>query len=220
DVERPDFAHASPPTSLGSEVLSLIADATCGGPPLPHSSFMQRMLASTLAQARAARDLCVASLLDSVSSDNSISLLAVSEACGCAALSRRARSRCLSRFAQVSVADYGGLVGAPEALLISLLTDDSLRVRDETEPFRAVMAWVEAAPEVRGGRARDLVASCVRLPLMSMEELSYVEAHPLVLGDRSLLALVAAALLAHIMGVALDAPFGVSLCSRPRRAGG
>ncbi|KDD72825.1 hypothetical protein H632_c2846p0, partial [Helicosporidium sp. ATCC 50920] len=92
DVERPDFAHASPPTSLGSEVLSLIADATCGGPPLPHSSFMQRMLASTLAQARAARDLCVASLLDSVSSDNSISLLAVSEACGCAALSRRARS--------------------------------------------------------------------------------------------------------------------------------
>ncbi|KAL6784757.1 hypothetical protein ACKKBF_B03080 [Auxenochlorella protothecoides x Auxenochlorella symbiontica] len=215
NVEVADFEFACAPCPLGIQVLDRLQEAVFGYASLKEA-FMRCVHQASLSEARQARDLCVAALLDTLSVHNALSLLSLARSAGCAPLRRRALRLSTSHFSLVTSHDYAGLVTMSHAHLVELLSDDAVAVASEAEVFRALAAWIEADRDERAPDLLETFKACIRLAHLGSEDLTYVESHPVILADMRVHALIANAFLCRLVGAPLLSPFGYSLNKKPR----
>jgi hypothetical protein len=182
---------------------------------------MRHVFAGTSSQARRAFRLCLAALIDSVSPRNALSIFSLASTAACCPLATVAARATLSSFSEVSVQDYPGLVHFTEADLLALLSSDDLTVESEVFVFNALVAWVEYDLADRLTGFVGKLATTVRLGQMSIQELAFLDSHPLVSGDRLAVALVANAYLCKLMNIPYENPFGMEgIASGHRRSAG
>ncbi|KAL6785254.1 hypothetical protein ACKKBG_A03080 [Auxenochlorella protothecoides x Auxenochlorella symbiontica] len=215
NVEVADFEFACAPCPLGIQVLDRLQEAVFGYASLKEA-FMRCVHQASLSEARQARDLCVAALLDALSVHNALSLLSLARSAGCAPLRRRALRLSTSHFSLVTSHDYAGLVTMSHAHLVELLSDDAVAVASEAEVFRALAAWIEADRDERAPDLLETFKACIRLAHLGSEDLTYVESHPVILADMRVHALIANAFLCRLVGAPILSPFGYSLNKNPR----
>lgn len=170
---------------------------------------MRHVFAGTSSQAKRAFRLCLAALIDSISPNNALSIFNLASTAACCPLATVAATTALASFSEVSVQDYPGLVHLTESDLLALLSSNDLRVESEVFVFNALIDWVEYDLADRLAGFVGKLATTVRLGQMSIQELAFLDSHPLVSGDRLAVALVANAYLCKLMNIMYENPFGM-----------
>jgi hypothetical protein len=98
-----------------------------------------------------------------------------------------------------------------------LLQSDALVVSSELDVFAALSSWVEYDLVNRSFGFAQRVAAALRLCQLTMEDLIYLDSHPLVFTDRMATQLVASTYLQRLMGTSFGNHSGMSSIGRRRR---
>ena len=217
DLDCAEFQCSAAPTPVGQQALAALQRLIYGqggpqGPALPHQA-----LQGSLHQARVSRDLCIATLIDSVTPETCLSLMALAASTGCAPLLRRCEACATRHFSAALLADMDGLVALPETQLLALLSSDELRVGDELDVFTALNAWIEHDLPQRLPSFVDLFTKTLRFGQLTLDALIFlVEKSPLVALEMRALKLAAHALIQYYIGAAADGGLGRGTVNRPR----
>ncbi len=179
-------------------------------------------MSGTYEEAELAKKLCVASLLDCITTSTCFSLLTLAESAHCEPLYHAAEQYSLQHFEEAIDKDVGGLKLLNEEQIIRILTSDSLVLTSEYQVFIGLSAWVEADLPERLDRLADLLSACVRFTTLTMAELTQVLDHSqLVASNLKALELCAQAVIQYYMASdMLSSMNGAGLQRRPMNSQG
>jgi len=215
ELEVPDHKFLESPAPIGIEVLCNLKHYIFGDD--KNLSLSHLACHGTYSQACLAAQLCVAVLIEAVSSSNCFSLLLAAENSNCLKLKEIA-TRCISsKFTEAVTSNFESFALLNEAQLLSILTSNQLVLDSEIEVFNALSWWTEAALPERFHRFGHLMATCLRFEELSLEELTQIlDESELVASDNFATQLGARAVIQRHMGVPLDIIPGTSRCLQPR----
>ncbi len=182
------------------------------------SSLADSVLSGTYEEAEFAKDLCIASLCDSITTSTCFSLLSLAESVHCIPLYRASLRYSLQHFQEAIDKDVTGLKLLNEQQITHLLQSDSLALSSEYQVFIGLSAWVEADLSERLSRLADLMRDCIRFTHLTMAELTQILDHSqLVALDHRALELGAQAVIQYYMASDMFSSMnGVGLNRKPR----
>lgn len=199
-MDSPECTLGCDPTDVGKQVVSKLQSWVYGSTKNSTLSLTASVLSGTFEEAEFAKNLCVASLLDCISTTTCFSLLTLAESVKCAQLYRAAEQYSLQHFEEAIDRDVAGLKLLNEQQITHLLQSDSLALSSEYQAFIGLSAWVEADLSERLPRLADLMRDCIRFTHLTMAELTQILDHSqLVALDSRALELGAQAVIQYYM---------------------
>ena len=128
------------------------------------SNVQSLLTAASLFEFPTVRDACGKFLADQLHPSNCLGIRSFARTHGCGQLLERASSYFREHFTDAVKSDeFPGISGDE---LVSLVDSDDVNVRSEEDVFRAVLTWLDHAPESRKEHLPTLLKA-VRLPLLS-----------------------------------------------------
>jgi BTB And C-terminal Kelch len=217
-VDSPECHLECDPTDVGKEVVSQLQSWVYGSAENSSITLGASVLSGTYEEAEFAKDLCVASLLDCISTSTCFSLLTLAESVKCSPLYEAAERYSLQHFEEAIDKDVAGLKLLNEQQITRLLTSDDLVLSSEYQAFIGLSAWVEADLPERLSRLADLMRDCIRFNHLTMAELTQVLDHSqLVALDPRALELGAQAVIQYYMASDMFASMnGIGFNRKPR----
>lgn len=215
ELDAPEHSFLESPTPVGMEALGNLKGYIYGED--KKLSLGHLACHGTYSQACLTAQLCIAILIEAVSSTNCFSLLLASEETNCLKLKETATRCIFSQFTEAVTSNFESFAMLTEAQLLSILTSSQLVLDSEIEVFNALSWWTEAALPERFHRFGFLMASCLRFEELSLEELTQIlDESELVANDSCAMQLGARAVIQRHMGVSLDIMPGNSKFLQPR----
>lgn len=200
DLDSPECILGCDPTDVGKQVVSKLKSWVYGSTENSNLSLTTSIVSGTYEEAEFAKDLCVASLLDCISTSTCFSLMTLAESVKCAPLYRAAEDYSLQHFEEAIDKNVAGLKLLNEQQITRLLQSDSLSLSSEYQAFIGLSAWVEADLPERLSRLADLMRDCIRFTHLTMAELTQILDHSqLVALDPRALELGAQAVIQYYM---------------------
>lgn len=165
-------ASVSLPFLLASDLEVLIGSSYSGSLPLSWTSIFEITSAAIQLQYQPALTLCLNFLQQELTPHTCLDVVAFADAYGMAHLLEAAEDFVLRQFQKVACTlKFKDLPGRQ---LLKYLNSCSLCVPSELVVFNAVVAWIQAKPNVRQKLAKELMET-VHFPLMTFEEFKEVQ---------------------------------------------
>ena len=166
---------------------------------------------TTVLQAHQAREICLATLLMSVGTNNCLSLLSIATDCGCAELAKQALDICLADPLSAVKADPKAFSDLPLKALVHLLSHDGLNA-EEDEVLLMLVRWVNADAKTRSPLLLGAAGRCMRTSLLSYDQLVALDGHPEICRNYEAISFVAGL----FIGLIMERPSKGSANDRPR----
>lgn len=182
------------------------------------SDFLSSVRNGSVYRALVSSSICEALLVDSVSVENSFSLLKVALESGCEYLAHVCLECCLAHFAQAVDLDRKGFTQLPQSIIKYILQNDYLNVTREEDVLAAISIWVEYDLVNRMNTFVDLFATGIRFSEIDYHSLAnIIDSSDLIGINHQATELAAHELIQKTMGTSRENALGLGTICRPRK---